>query len=374
MRAIGWPPLRAPRRGPWETIPRIRPNPTMIDRATILLLAALATLCAGAAIPATAQAPSPTTSPSALIETARQALEAKRPEEAIEPLRRALAAQQGQEGEGAGARARRAEIHALLGRALALTDDYAEAADALALAVEEGRSDLGTLLFLGSAQWESQRFEPAVETLGRAAERSAGTPSEFLANHQLGRLLLFLGRPGEALPALERAVELRPDAFDARLDLARALDRSGATERAVEAYRGLVETAPQSPHARWGLGQALLRVGDREEAARQLAAYQELYEADQKRTRDEILFDARLARARELFEGGDPAAARAIVEELPETPLTLEALGRIRAAQGDYAGAVDALRRAVTLAPDRDDLRGLLAQARLLAREGDDGR
>jgi len=352
----------------------------MMDRATTVLVAAIATTAlaligiAGPAVAAQSSSadPGPTDARlAALVAAGRRALEAKRPEEAVEPLRQALAAEQGDDEPS---RARRAEIHALLGRALTLTDHYSEAADHLALAVEGGRSDLGTLLFLGSAQWESQRYESAVQTLSRAAERSAGTPSEFLANHQLGRLLLWLGRPGEALGALERSVELRPEAFDAELDLARALDRSGATERAVEAYRRVVEVAPQSPHARWGFGQALLRVGEREEAARQLAAYQELYEADQKRTRDEILFDARLARARELFEGGDPAAAQAIVEELPETPLTLEALGRIRAARGDYLGAVEALRRAVTLAPDRDDLRGLLAQARLLAGEGADGR
>lgn len=343
-------------------------------RADTLLSVALMTLVLSLARPAPSAVAQPgpaDQSPAALVAEGRRALEAKQPEDAVSPLRRALAAEPRDDEPS---RARQAEIHALLGRALALTDHYAEAADHLALAVEGGRSDLGTLLFLGSAQWESQRYDSAVETLSRAAERSAGTSSEFLAHHQLGRLLLWLGRPAQALGALERAVELRPDAFDAELDLSRALDRSGATERAVEAYRRVVATAPESPHARWGLGQALLRMGEREEAARQLAAYQELYEADQKRTRDEILLDARLARARELFEGGAAAAAREIVEELPETPLTLEALGRIRAAQGDYTGAVEALRRAVTLAPDRDDLRGLLAQARLLAREGADGR
>ncbi|MGD2115430.1 MAG: tetratricopeptide repeat protein [Acidobacteriota bacterium] len=303
------------------------------------------------------------------VAEARRALAEERPEDAVTILEGALEAV-----EGGAPQARRADLHALLGRALALGDRYAEAADHLERAVALGRADLGTLLYLGSSQWEVQRFEPAVETLQRAAERSAGTPSEFLAHHQLGRLLLFLGRPADALGALERAAELRPEAFDARLDLARALDRSGATERAVTAYREVVEMAPQSPHARWGLGQALVRLGEREAAAEHLAVYREIYEAQQEETREGFLVEARLARARELFEARRLDEAERIVVELPETAGTLEALARIRATGGDFQGAVEALEKAVSRAPDREDLRRLLAEARLLAREVDDGR
>lgn len=307
------------------------------------------------------------TDPEELIASARRALAEERPAQAVELLGRALDTA-GEEGETGGALAL-GELHALLGRALVRIDDYAEAADHLARAVELGRDDLGTLLFLGSARWEAQRFESAAETLERAVERSGGTSAEFLAHHQLGRLLLWLGRPSEALGPLERAVEIRPDAFDARLDLARALDRSGASERAVAAYRRALDIVPQSPHAHYGLAQALLRVGERDEAAEALAVYRELYAADQDRTREEFLAEARLARARELFEAGELASAEEIVEGLPEAPLTLEALGRIRAGRGDYAGAVAALERAVALAPDRDDLRQLLAEARLLLQQ-----
>ncbi|HUF77360.1 MAG TPA: tetratricopeptide repeat protein, partial [Thermoanaerobaculia bacterium] len=50
----------------------------------------------------------------------------------------------------------------------------------------------------------------------------------------------------------------------------------------------------------------------------------------------------------------------------------LAGLARALALQGDAAGAVAALERAVTLAPDREELRRWLAEARLAATEGED--
>ena len=306
-------------------------------------------------------------SDAAALSAARRALERDRPAEAVEILGRALEDHPGS-----------AELHALMGRALGLADRFSEAAEHLESAVALGRDDLATLLFLGSAQWESRRIEAGEATLRRAARRGdeaareggAGAAAAFLAHHQLGRLLLWAGEPEEALPALERAVALDPGAFDARLDLARALDRAGRSERAVEEYRAVVRMAPGSPHARWGLGQALLALGEREEAAEHLAVYRELYAADQERTRNEQLQEAGLERARRLFEAGELDGAERVVRGLPETPATLEALARIRATGGDPAGAVEALERAVELAPDRDDLRSLLTEARLLSQEG----
>lgn len=333
---------------------------------TLLQAALLPALCFGLCL--FSAGPGVSQSPEEPLARARRALADDRPREAVSLLEEAL-----EELDGAAPEARRAELHALLGRALALDDRYDDAIGHLVRAVELGRTDLGTLLYLGSSQWEVQRFEPAVETLTRAAERSQGTPAEFLAHHQLGRLLLFLGRSAEALPALERAASARPEAFDARLDLARALDRSGATERAVAAYREVVEMAPGSPHARWGLGQALARLGERDAAAEQLAVYRELYQADQERTREEFVAEARLARARELFEERRLEEAERIVTDLPETAETLEALARIHATGGNFDGAVEALEKAVARAPDREDLRRLLAEARLLAREDADG-
>jgi|GEM_PF-1635706 len=358
----------------------------------LVALSMLLALPVSGAPPASAQAP-PTTAPGTasgapsdaktgasvaeLVESGRRALGADQADQAADLFRRALQAL-GPSADGTppadgAARVLEADIRALLGRALSLTDHYAEAADQLDRAVALGHDDVATLLYLGSAQWESQRLEPAVASLRRAAQKATGTSADFLAHHQLGRLLLWVGRPAEAVEPLERAASLRPEAFDAHLDLARSLERSGALERAVEVYRQALAMMPDSHYAHWGLAQTLLRLGRRDEAQKELAAYRRLYEADKERTKEAILSDARLARARELFEQRKLDEAERIVLELPENPQTLEALARIRATAGNFSGAVEALERAVAIAPDRDDLRRLLAEARLLAQEAADG-
>lgn len=230
-----------------------------------------------------------------------------------------------------------AGAHAILGRTLALADRYGEAATALERAVELGAHDVRTLLYLGSALWESGRSEAADPVLARAAEAAAGTGAELLAHHQLGRLRLWAGRPAEAIPSLERALALRPSAGDVALDLARALDGAGRTDDAIAAYRRVIEASPDSHHARWGLAQALARAGRRDEAAEQLRVYRELYDADQERTR-------RIRRVESLVD-----------------------LAHARALEGDHDGAVRALEEAVGLDPDDQNLRRLLARERLAA-------
>jgi tetratricopeptide (TPR) repeat protein len=234
---------------------------------------------------------------------------------------------------------------ALLGRTLALADRYGEASEVLTRAVDRGAGDVRTLLYLGSALWESGDPEAADPVLERAAlaaeEVAAGTPTELLARQQLGRLRLWSGRPEEAIPSLERALALRPTAVDLRLDLARAQDGAGRAEDAVAAYRRVIEIAPDSHHARWGLAQVLARTGRRDEAAEELRIYQELYDADQDRTR-------RIRRIESLV---DQARSLALA--------------------GDHAGAAEALEAAVALDPDDEALRRLLARERMAGQSAD---
>lgn len=301
-----------------------------------------------------------------LVAAAERAISRGRAEEAVGLYRRAV-----------DAAPEVPRLLAALGRSLALADRYGEAADVLERVVAQGGGDARARFYLGSALWESGRYEEAEAALRRAAEEAAGTGAEPVVGQQLGRLLLWVGRPEDAVAPLERAVALRPGAADARLDLARALEGAGRTEEALGAYRRVTELAPDSHYARWGLAQLLARIGRRDEAAEELEVYRRLYEADQERTRRSLLEESEVDRGWNLLRTGRPDEAeevfRGLVQGLGGGGDALVGLARAQAAQGDHAGAAATLERAVALEPDRPELRRALAEARLAASgEGDD--
>lgn len=258
------------------------------------------------------------------------------------------------------------EGHALLGRALALDDRYLAAEEALRQAVALGRQDLATWFYLGSTLWENGRLGDAEEAFRTALERGGRAP---LLVHQLGRLLLWQGRGAEAVTLLREAAETNPGAPDVLLDLARALESAGDLQAAREAYGRVVELAPEDSHARYGLAAVLGRLDENEAAARERAVYRRLYEEEQERVRQEGLTEARVARGQELVRTGRAREAIAHLRALPVTAASLAVLAEAYQAAGDTTAALHTLERAVALAPEREDLRARLNEARLRLHE-----
>lgn len=65
----------------------------------------------------------------------------------------------------------------------------------------------------------------------------AANPDDGDARLKLGRLLLRLNRAGEALPSLQRSVELMPQSSAARFSLGSALLATGEKEKAVVRFK-----------------------------------------------------------------------------------------------------------------------------------------
>ncbi len=254
-----------------------------------------------------------------------------------------------------------AAIHGLLGRALSLEHRYLEAADHLERAVELGPTDLRTLLYLGAAHWENGHVDEA-EAIYRRAVTMSGT--SFLPFHQLGRLLSWQGRAAEAAEVLRIAAEMT-NAVDVELDYARALQQSGDVEGALATFRRVVALAPDRSNGRYGLARVLTQTGDVEGAREQLAKYQELYDREQQRVQEQEVAKARLAKGWDLLRQGATREAIVHFESLPSGADTLAGLAAARSAEGDPGAAVELLEQAVTLEPDRGDLRLRLAEARL---------
>ncbi|HVS03813.1 MAG TPA: tetratricopeptide repeat protein [Thermoanaerobaculia bacterium] len=257
-----------------------------------------------------------------------------------------------------------AQLHALLGRAEMLGQQWVAARRHLQRAVELGASDARSRLYLASASWELGELQAAERQLRQLA--ATGAP---LADRQLGSLLLWQGRGAEAVPWLERAQQAQPGP-DVAFELARALDLAGRRQEAAALYHQVLAAHPGHTRARYNLAQLLVREGERQQAAGHLERYRRDYAAQQRQAREGGLQRARLDHGWGLLEQGEAAAAAAHFATLPETVESLAGLAAARSALGDHGGAATALERAVALAPERQDLRLRLAEERSAAGGG----
>jgi Flp pilus assembly protein TadD len=99
----------------------------------------------------------------------------------------------------------------------------------------------------------------------RAALAEKPADAELLAN--VGRILVAMNRPAEAVPFLEQAVKAEPFSIVARFDLAVAYGRSGKLTEAVELYDGLVRSGVADIRVHHNHGLALRQLGRNTEAA-----------------------------------------------------------------------------------------------------------
>jgi arylsulfatase A-like enzyme/Flp pilus assembly protein TadD len=95
----------------------------------------------------------------------------------------------------------------------------------------------------------------------------AAEPDNRLALLRSGASLVALFRPREAVPRLERLVEIDPDHGEARYVLADALTRAGERTRAVEQWQEALRLQPRRAVAWSNLGAVLAQSGRVEDAA-----------------------------------------------------------------------------------------------------------
>jgi tetratricopeptide (TPR) repeat protein len=135
-----------------------------------------------------------------------------------------------------------AEGHFLLGAALFTGGNYPEAVTELSKAaalnpdVPSLQSYYGqALLFTGDADGATQAFRKEL----------AANPNDFDANFQLASILSHRGKPGEARPLLERAVQVRPGSLEARDALANGF----RADRPAQTDPGIIPGTPAPPVA-----------------------------------------------------------------------------------------------------------------------------
>ncbi len=186
---------------------------------------------------------------------------------------------------------------AMLGRSLLDARRFKEAEAPLRRAASLDPRNAVILLDLASALWEANRPDEAER---QAREATALIPHAPAGHRLLGALLLWRGDYLEAAASLEKAIANGGEDAALHLELARAWEGgAGGTgdpseeqtrlERAEAAYRRAGELEPEHAGAAYGLAQVLRKLGRHDEATAQMDRYRELYERDQRETREQGL-------------------------------------------------------------------------------------
>jgi Tfp pilus assembly protein PilF len=120
------------------------------------------------------------------------------------------------------------------------------------------------VLWLGALTWKQACIYQDLETLWR--DTLAKNPRCWLADNNLGNMLLKQGRLQEAIGHYEQALMVKPDCAEAHGDLGNALVLARKLEQAIEQYEQALQIQPQNAAAHNNLGNALLRAGKVKEA------------------------------------------------------------------------------------------------------------
>jgi predicted O-linked N-acetylglucosamine transferase (SPINDLY family) len=179
----------------------------------------------------------------------------------------------------------RQDAAALVGRAVALAPDFAEAHNDRGVILAAGGLLLDALTCFETAVALKPDYDEARGNLGRALRslgRFADAAAQFealvaarpeapVAHFNLASLRELNGQPAEAERHYRRAIALRPDLADAYSHLAALLERERRLPEALASAERAIVLAPRNPGARNNLGN-ILRALDRPREA--IAQYQ----------------------------------------------------------------------------------------------------
>ena len=118
----------------------------------------------------------------------------------------------------------------------------------------------------GSAAYASGDFEGA---LAKYQDAIARHPEDAEAHSNLGQVLVRLGRPAEALPHFDRAIELIQGRWAYHFNRARALRLLGRLDESIAAYRTVEQLLPDDYATLFNLAQTLHAKGDEPAAVRE---------------------------------------------------------------------------------------------------------
>lgn len=197
-------------------------------------------------------------------------------------------------------------------------------------------------------------------------KKLARDPDDFFAHFNLGGILQHQGKDQEAIAEYREAVRIRPEDAIALNALGAVLQLRKETAEAEALYRRALSFRPGDTEAHYNLAGLLLGRGEREEGIAHLRAVLRFAPDDEEaRAKLALALDDR---SRELVGNGEMGAAVNDFRELtalrPEDSDSWTNLGVALARTGEFAGARDALERALQLNPASEGARKNLEKVR----------
>jgi tetratricopeptide (TPR) repeat protein len=120
------------------------------------------------------------------------------------------------------------------------------------------------LLMLGVLTWRQCRMYADAETLWQATiDRN---PTSWLAQNNLGDILLHKGQLDEAMAHFQKAISIQPDNAEAHDNLGNALFQKRQVDEAIRQFQTALAIQPDFAGAYINLGNALLQKGQADEA------------------------------------------------------------------------------------------------------------
>lgn len=150
---------------------------------------------------------------------------------------------------------------------------YGEAKELFEAYTTNHPDDMQGQYMLGLSAWKSGEHKLAEKALLCAAELDSGNVK---VRTNLARVLLEQGRPGDALPHIEKAVDVKPDSHEVWRVLGNTYADLGRSNEALEAYRQAIMLKDNDAWSINNYGLLLVRLGRYEDALPALARAVEL--------------------------------------------------------------------------------------------------
>jgi predicted Zn-dependent protease len=164
-----------------------------------------------------------------------------------------------------------------------LADQTGKAAAALKKAVALDPAFTDAYIVLGDVLESDNKLEEALPVFQTAIQKQPGL---YIGYFYYGKIIEKMndGRQEQAIEALRKAVQLRPEFAEGHYELARALEHAGRSAEAIAEYKASVERDPALAESQYRLSVLYRKQGDIARADLALAAFKKAQSAQESDT------------------------------------------------------------------------------------------